>query len=230
VSKKKHKTPEPIAEVSSPSAGTALAGSLRGFLYPPLASFSAGGIIICASGRLGFALTALAALLWVYSVSMLTVFCAKRICPKSYTDIFFLFLTAFSGGLFYFFLCALCPTLAQEAMIPLMLAPVVCAGSHGYGGTGISAGRITDIFPRVLKEPAGSGIVTVALSLIRESLAYGTLSLPGGESGLLIFIGGAADEGAVSGAVRILGTSAGALILAGYALVLLRFVFKRSGK
>jgi hypothetical protein len=82
----------------------------------------------------------------------------------------------------------------------------------------------------VLKEPVGIGIVTVALSLIRESLAYRTLSLPGGESGLLVFLGGAAKEGAASGVIRILGTSAGALLLAGYVLVLLRFVFKRGEK
>jgi hypothetical protein len=142
--------------------------------------------------------------------------------PKSYKNVFFLFLTAFSGGLYYFFLTLLNPVLAAETLLPILLTPVLCAASgvdKKYENI-----RPAAAFPALIKGPLGVFVVTVGLALIREPLSYLSLSVPGGDGGIMEFLGGEGDAVAM-----IFGTSAGALLILGYLAALVNF-FKKKGE
>jgi hypothetical protein len=80
---------------------------------------------------------------------------------------------------------------------------------------------------RALLEAAVFSGVIIALSLVREPLGMGTISIPGSVQGIIEFYVEQNEETFLPG--RILSISAGGLLLLGYVIALYRFFKDRSG-
>jgi hypothetical protein len=78
----------------------------------------------------------------------------------------------------------------------------------------------------VLEAAVFSGVI-IALSLVREPLGMGTLSVPGSVYGIMEIYKGQNEQTFLPG--RILSISAGGLLLLGYVMALYRYYKNRSG-
>jgi hypothetical protein len=177
----------------------------------PLSVFSGGALVIMASCRLAFALTTLGALIWVYVLSVLAACPVSSFFPQRGKYFTFLFLSTFTGGLYILLLWLLSPLLGMHIFFITALVPLV------FSGSGIlermDTGDALEVAVRAFSEASTLGILIVAFSLIREPLGYLSLSLPGGVEGLVKIF--SFDSGNFL-PVRIVSSSAGALILLGY--------------
>jgi len=200
----------------------------------PLGGLSGAGIVIMASGRLAWAVTVSGALLWVYILSVLaSVFLSSAACRKIFPiggrSSVFTFISSFFGCLYLLLFWILCPFAAMEVIFPLMLVPLFCAGS-GIFRSILSAGENTslDIIETVSKaasEAAILSLLVIIISLIREPLAYCTLTLPGTYRGIVTLI--SFKEGFLF-PVHIFTGSAGALLLLGYITGLYNYLKKNN--
>jgi hypothetical protein len=188
----------------------------------PLGGLSGAGIIIMASGRLAWAITVSGALLWVYILSVLaSVFLSSPVCrkifPVSGRASVFTCISCFFGSLYLLIFWMLCPLAAMEVLFPLLLAPLFCAGS-GIFRVILSSGENSsvDIFESVsnaASEAAVLSLLVIFISLIREPMAFCSLTLPGTYQGFLTII---SFNESLLFPVRIFTGSAGALLLLGY--------------
>jgi hypothetical protein len=177
-----------------------------------------------ASCRLAFALVCAGALLWVYCLSALAAVPARRILPRRGKGLVLVFLASFTGSLYLLALWLVNPVLALENFFILSLVPLVCAGSGLFE-------RIDSLNPQdALVRSSGEALVLggliIGFSLIREPLAYLSLSLPGGPSGIVMLF--SAGEKTVL-PVRFITASAGALLILGYGIGIYRY-FSPSGR
>lgn len=184
----------------------------------PLATLSGGSLLILGSTRFSYALVSVLALLWVYILSALAL--RIPLLPRRKGGGIEVFLSSFTAGIFILILFFICPILAMDSLLFLILCPLCC----------ISSG----VLERVEKFDLGEAVfqsyqegmilsgLILALALIREPLGYGTLSLPGGRQGILCFV--KFPEESFS-PLRILSSSAGAFFLLGYGIA----VFRRFG-
>ncbi|MCL2609317.1 MAG: hypothetical protein FWD94_05385 [Treponema sp.] len=187
----------------------------------PKTLLSGSVLLVVAGGRLAHALPVLLALVWVFVLSSLAGFFASRFFPKSGGGRPFLslFLASFFAGAFLLLLWMAFPLVALQVFFPVAFVPVLYMisgiGQSGEGGRG-------DLIPELWTSLAAAlppGICTVLLALIREPAGLGSLSLPGGAHGLLLFYPFGPDAPAP---LRLLAGSAGALFLCGYLLALFR--------
>jgi Na+-transporting NADH:ubiquinone oxidoreductase subunit NqrD len=205
----------------------ALAAAARLFLGPhaPLSTLIGAGLMIVATSRLAFAITAAGALVWVYTLTALVLVFAKPILPKRGLLVLQLFLTAFWGSLYILIFHCINPFLGMETTFLLLLCTLSCVGS------GICR-RIEGLARRdsVLKaflEALALGGALAALALIREPLGFGSLTLPGGSQGLaVLFDLESSANSLVYFPARIIAGASGGLLLLGYVLALFRR-FKR---
>jgi hypothetical protein len=181
----------------------------------PLATLSGGSLLVLASVRFSFALVCALALLWVYVFTGL----ALRIpfLPRRGKSGIAPFLASFTGGLYILFVFLVSPILAMDTLFFLILCPLCCVSS------GLPE-RLEKMSPgegaaRSCKEGLVLSALILGLSLIREPLGYGCLSLPGIRSGVVNFVD--FSRGARL-PVRIIAASSGALFLLGYGLALFR--------
>ncbi|MDR0732425.1 MAG: hypothetical protein LBF63_12210 [Treponema sp.] len=182
-------------------------------LQSPLAALSGGSLLVLASGRLSFALVCALALLWVYVLTGLIL--RIPFLPRwgGITPL----LASFTGGLYILFMFFVNPILAMDTLFFLILCPLCCVSS------GI-LNRLEKLDPgeaaaQSCREALVFSALILGLSLIREPLGYGCLSLPGIQQGIVNFI--EFSQGAQL-PVRIIASSSGALFLLGYGIALFR--------
>ncbi|MDR1247766.1 MAG: hypothetical protein LBK63_00540 [Treponema sp.] len=186
----------------------------------PLSVLTGAGLMIIATSRLAFALSAAGALVWVYTLTALILTVAKPILPKRGLPVLQLFLISFLGSMYMLIFHCLNPYLGMETAFLFLLCLLSCAGS------GICR-RIEGLALRktILKafwEALVLGGLLIALSLIREPLGFGSLTLPGGPQGLVALFALGSPEGALYFPVRIVAGASGGLLLLGYVLILFR--------
>jgi hypothetical protein len=157
-----------------------------------------------------------AALIWVYALTVLVLTAAKSLLPARGKTALEIFTASLFGAFFLLLLSLINPLLSMELTLLVLLAPVSCAASQVCRRTGsLDAGQAV---VRALLEGLLLGLLILALALIREPLGFGSLSVPGGRRGIVIFSG---YEGPYF-PVRIAAVSAGALILLGYGAAFFR--------
>ena len=176
-------------------------------------------LLVVAGGRLAHALLALLALLWVFLLSSLVRFFGGRFFPKAGTAFLPLFPATFFAGLFLLLLWMLFPLVALQVFFPVAFIPVLYLASGAGQGEAGEEGSPRRALRTALAAALPPGICTVLISLLREPLGLGSLSLPGGAQGLLLFFPFGPDAPAP---LRLLAGSAGALLLCGYLLALFR--------
>jgi hypothetical protein len=171
-----------------------------------------------ASGRLAFALVCAGSLLWVYCLSALTAVPGRNILPRRGKKLVLVFLASFTGSLYILALWFANPILAMENFFILSLVPLMCAGSGIFER--IDSLNLKDALFRSGGEALVLGGLVIAFSLIREPLAYLTLSLPGGPLGIVKLFS-AGGENFLP--IRLIASSAGALLILGYGVGVYRY-------
>jgi hypothetical protein len=200
----------------------------------PLGGLSGAGLLVMASARLSWAIVIAGSLLWVYALTSLTFtfMCTtinKKFFPSSGTMLIFICLASFFGSVYLLLFWLLCPFAALELFFLLLLVPLFCAGSSMFEGL-IYPPEHThlDIFDQVSDAASQAAIFSgliIAFSIIREPLAYCSLSFPGSSQGMIKIVN------FVSGSffpIGIFTTSAGALLLLGYFVCLYQYFKNKS--
>jgi len=191
----------------------------------PLSTFIGIGVVLMASGRTAFALVALGALLWVYGLTVLITSTGKFLFPRQGRAALRLGLPVFLGSFFLFLVSLLSPLLAMECGFIVILSPVICVGSGICERTASRSWKRATV--RALMEALVLGGLTFALALIREPLAFGSLSIPGGSGGIIL-ISDAAES--VYFPLRVLSLSSGGFLLLGYGIALCRRLQSRDDR
>jgi hypothetical protein len=186
----------------------------------PLAALSGGALLVIASARLAYAITSAGALLWVYGFSALAVYFGRRIFPARGRPLILIFLAAFIGGVYLLLLWFASPLMALELFFLVSVIPLFCAGSGVFSRT--EALAFGDALARSLSEAAVFGGLIILFALIREPLGFCSLSLPGASQGIVLLF---SFEGGFL-PVRLVASSAGALLLLGYGAGLYRYFRK----
>jgi hypothetical protein len=185
--------------------------------HAPLSTLIGAGFVIMTSSRTAFALIVLGALVWVYALTTLVFRAASPALPETGKNFILVTLSAFFGGLFQFILCLVSPILAAEIALPVILAPVCFIASAVVPR--LESLPMKDALLRAVYEALVMGLLTLAMAVIREPLGFGTFSFPGGPGGIIELFGA---EGESFLPIRVVGSSAGALLLFGYALAIFR--------
>ncbi|GHV87653.1 hypothetical protein AGMMS50267_00130 [Spirochaetia bacterium] len=181
----------------------------------PLSTLTGAGLLILASSRTAFALVTAGALLWTYALTVMAARLTGPVLPQKGKDMIIICLSSVLGSFYLLFLFLTNPFLALEMSLIVSLVPVCCFAAN-------LVKRAADLEPedalwRALAEALVFGGLIFAVSLIREPLGFGSLSLPGGNRGIIeLFRAG----NGVLFPVRIFGSSAGALLLLGYGAAL----------
>jgi hypothetical protein len=184
--------------------------------HAPLATLAGAGLLIMGSGRTAYALMTAGALVWVYALTVLVLTAAKPLLPVRGKTALELFTASLFGAFFLLLVSFLSPLLSMELTLLVLLAPVSCVASGVCRRTGnLDSGQAAG---RALLEGLILGLLILGLALIREPLGFGSLSVPGGPRGIILFFN---YEGLYV-PVRIAAVSSGALILLGYAAALFR--------
>jgi hypothetical protein len=155
------------------------------------------------------------ALLWVYILTGLAL--RIPVLPRWGREGIRIFLSSFITGVFVFILSLLCPVLALDSAFFLILCPLCCVSSGILDR--IEKLDIGEAALHSYREGAILAVLILILSLIREPLGYGTISLPGGSQGILCLINFSGESFLP---VRILSLSGGAFFLLGYGAALFR--------
>ncbi|MDR2485117.1 MAG: hypothetical protein LBD55_06960 [Treponema sp.] len=199
---------------------------LKTFLYrdlhAPFSTLAGAGFIVMSSSRLAFGLVAAAALLWVYNLTMAAVFFARPIYPAIGKKITLIFLTSLLGSGFLLLLWLASPLLAMEMAYIILLAPCYAAGSPLFSQ--LKSSEISPLLLKASAEAGSIGLLIIAFSLIREPIGFMALSLPGGVQGLIELF--QYFEGDAFLPIKIIPSSAGALLLLGYGAALFRSIRK----
>jgi len=192
--------------------------------YGPFSTLIGAGIIIMASVRLSHAIICAGAFLWVYSVTALIYFSARKFLPGKGKSIILLFLSGFLCSFYILVTGLINPLLVSGTWFFMLLIPPCCIGSGLFEG--MDSVETPEILSRVCMEAFTYGIIIVAFSLIREPVGLGTLSLPGGLWGIYELFGSGADNNGFF-PIQIIPISAGGFILLGFGTALFRFFRSR---
>jgi hypothetical protein len=183
--------------------------------HSPLVTLSGGSLLILASSRFSYALICVLALLWVYIFTTLAL--RIPILARWGGGGVQVFLSSFIAGVFILIIFLICPILAMDSLLFLILCPLCCASSGVLRR--IEKFDIAEAVFQSYIEGMILSVLILALALIREPLGYGTLSLPGGWQGILCPIK-FPEESFLP--VQILSSSAGVFFLLGYGIALFR--------
>ena len=193
--------------------------------HSPLAALNGSALIIVASNRLSFAFVCSGALIWVFGLTVLVYSFAKPILPSRGKMVILLFMSSFFCGIFVIITSLLNPLLILGTAFFLVLVPPWCM-STGFFETVESLDPFDAISRAVFEAAVFSGVI-IALSLVREPIGMGTISIPGSVYGIVEIYKGQNTESILPG--RILSISAGGLMLLGYVIALYRYFKNRSG-
>ncbi|MCL2243143.1 MAG: hypothetical protein FWC03_01585 [Treponema sp.] len=195
----------------------------------PLGGLTGAGLLIMSTARLSWAVTVTGCLFWVYGLTaftfaLLSSTLGKKIFPKSGQNYLFICLASFFGSIYLLLFWLICPFAAFETFIPLMLVPLF------YAVSGVSEKIISppenprpDVFDYVSEAVSQAAVLAallIAFSILREPLAYCTLSFPGSSHGMvtiMYFTTGAFFP------IGIFAPSAGALLLLGFFICLYQY-------
>jgi len=203
----------------------------------PLGGLTGAGLLIMASARLSWAVTIAGSLFWVYGLTTLTFTLllssiGNKFFPVSGRITLYACLAAFFGSLYLFMFWLLCPFAAFETFMLLLLVPLFCASSGiieqiQAQSEKISSGLLQkhdsssiDVFEYVsdaVSQAVSLAGSIVAFSIIREPLAFCSLSFPGSAQGMMTIMYFKAGSFFPIG---IFTSSAGALILLGFIICL----------
>ena len=197
--------------------------------HSPLSALSGTALIILASSRFSFAIICSGALIWVFGLTVLVYSCAHSVLPSCLPSrgrmVIMLFLSSFFCGIFAIIISLLNPLLILGSVFFLVLVPPWCM-STGFFEAVESLYPFEAISRALLEAVVFSGVI-LAISLIREPLGMGTISIPGSSQGIIEIYVGQNDETFLPG--RILSISAGGLLLFGYVIAVYRYFRDRSG-
>jgi hypothetical protein len=185
----------------------------------PWTLISALCIIIIASARLAYALIAALSILWVYIIAVLITNSARKFFPKIFNKLLHAALYAVLGCIFYLLVDIFNPFLASEMVLLLMLPPILCYRSDICGRTGYDT--LDEALYKAIYEALLIGVFTIALSLLREPLGYGSLSVPGSDYAVYELF---SPDSVYPLPVQIISSSAGALFILGYIFIVLRMI------
>jgi hypothetical protein len=180
---------------------------------------SALGIIIIASARLAYALIAALAILWVYITAILVTNSARKFFPKIFNKLLYAALFAVLGLLFYLLVDIFNPFLAAELLLLLMLPPILVFSSDICARTEYDT--LDEALYKAIYEALLIGVFIVALSLVREPLGYGSLSVPGSDYAVYELFN---LDSIYPLPVQIISSSAGALLILGYIFIVFRMI------
>jgi hypothetical protein len=184
----------------------------------PLACLAGGGILIMASCRLAYAILCAGALLWIYGISVLSVFPSRRFFPRRGVRLVLAVFCAVSGSLYLLLLWFINPLLGMEVFFIINFSSLVCIGSGVFER--IKTMDLGEAVSGALREAAVLALLIIAIALIREPLGCLSLSLPGGREGIIrLFPSG--TESFLP--IRVFASSSGALLLLGYGMGLYRY-------
>ena len=201
-------------------------------LLSPFGGLMGASLLIMASARLSWAIIISGSLFWVYGLTTISFYYLLSVIGNKYFPvkgrrILFTSLAAFWGSIYLFLFWLICPLAALEMFLLLMLVPLFCAASfsaeeNNTEKSGVNVlGYISD---SVVKTSVLSGLL-VAFAIIREPLAYCSLSLPGSYRGMIIFIHFNSN---LFFPVGIFAPSAGALLLLGFIISLYQYVKEKN--
>ena len=190
----------------------------------PLGGLTGAGLLIMTSSRLSWAVTVAGCLFWVYGFTPLVFVLLlssnkikNKFFPVAGRTTLFTCIAAFFGSVYLFLFWLLCPFAALENFMLLLLVPLFCASS------GIIEKILeqpekhqADIFENVteaVSQAATLAGLIVAFSILREPLAYCSLSFPGSFNGMVTIMYFKAGTFLPIG---ILSSSAGAMLLLGF--------------
>jgi hypothetical protein len=188
----------------------------------PFGGLTGLGILIMASSRLSYAITITGCLIWVYGLtsftySILLKTVPDKIFPKNGRTVLYTFFASFWSSIYIFLFWFLCPFAALEVFLLMMLVPLFCAGSGIFEQLSSSSKNSgEDIFDFITEAVSHTFVLSgllIAFSIIREPLAYCSLSFPGSYRGIIKIIH--FNENSFL-PVRLLISSSGALILFAY--------------
>jgi hypothetical protein len=196
--------------------------------FSPLGGLTGMGLLIMASARFSWALTIACGLFWVYGltvISYMLLSSAKvKIFPQEGRSLIFICLASFFGSIYLFLFWLLCPFAALEVFIQLLLIPLFCANSGLFRQiTSMSENSHFDIFDYAAEGVSQASVLAGLLlmfSIIREPLAYCSLSFPGSYNGMITIF--SYDAGSFL-PIGIFSSSAGALLLLGYFICLYQY-------
>ena len=199
----------------------------------PLGGLVGIGLLIMASGRLAWAVSVSLALLFIYVFSVTAfVFLSSSMCEKFFPRRgrvhIFTCICYFFGSIYILISWLVSPLATMEVFFLILLVPLFCAGSGIFSRCLALGENFHTDLPDSLREAsltaAGEAAVLALLiilvSLIREPLAFYSLSLPGFSNGMVTIF--SLNDGSVL-PIRVFGGSAGALLLLGYLVCLYRY-------
>lgn len=194
--------------------------------HSPLGGLTGAGLLIMASARLSWAIVVAGCLFWVYGLttltfSLLTSDTVKKIFPQAGRKVIFVCIASFWGTIYLLMFWLLCPFAALEVFLLLLLVPLFCADSgivEQFIPSNNNANNDTfeSIAEAVAQAAVLSGLI-IAFSIIREPLAYCSLSFPGTYQGLITIMYFKTNSFFPIG---IFSSSAGSLLLSGYIICL----------
>jgi len=184
----------------------------------PLTCLSGAALLIMASDRLAHAIIATGALVWVYCLSSLAAHSGAKTFPRWGRTVLLVFLTSFFAGTYLLLLWILSPLCALESFFIVSLIPVFCMVSGVFKQLGTLLTE--DAFAASCSEALIFGALIVIFALIREPFGFLSLSLPGGAQGMILLFSFKTESFLP---IRLIASSAGALILLGYFLGLYRY-------
>lgn len=188
----------------------------------PFGGLTGLGILIMASSRLSYAITVTGCLIWVYGLtaftySILLKTVGNKIFPKNGRTVLYTFFASFWSSIYIFLFWFLCPFAALEVFLLMMLVPLFCASSGIFEQFSSSSRNSSeDIFDFITESVSHTFVLAsllIAFSIIREPLAFCSLSLPGSYRGIIKIIH--FNENSFL-PVRLLISSSGAFILLAY--------------
>ncbi|MCL2410661.1 MAG: hypothetical protein FWC97_03365 [Treponema sp.] len=195
----------------------------------PLGGLTGAGLLIMASARLSWAITVAGSLLWVFGLSAFSyaffVSVGKdKFFPAKGRKSVYTCLSAFFGTIYLFMFWLLCPFAAFETFLLLLLVPLFCACSGIVEKIQLQSQKINaDYFEHVsdtVSQAVSLAVLLIAFAIIREPLAYGTLSIPGSSHGMITIINFRQTD---FFPIRIFASSAGALFVLGYIICLYQY-------
>jgi len=200
----------------------------------PLGGLTGAGLLIMASSRLSWAIILTGSLIWVYGLTSFTFsFLSKKISagyfPKTGRTALYTCFASFWGSIYLFLFWLLCPFAALEVFFLLMLVPLLYVSSEVMEKAhSLSDDSLLDTYEYVSQSVYRAIILAVLLiifSIIREPLAYCSLSFPGTYKGMILIF--KFNENSIL-PVNLLISSSGALILLGYFIYLYQYLNKNT--
>jgi hypothetical protein len=209
-------------------------GFLFRFFHRPLTALSATALLIVASSRLAFAIIALVNLAVVYLFTALISETLKRVrifkqsgheiwlFPRKNQKVACLFLANFIGCLFFYAHYCIYPLLAMETIFITLFVPIFVYLENA--GEKYSSMPPLRVAKTCFFESIYLGILIVIIALIREPLGYATLSLPGGDNGIIELFN---KDNGFPFRVEIIALSSGAFLLIGFIMTIFRILDRR---